>query len=68
MKQIDIRDMANDDLEEKLLEHRDLLGKLRMSHAVSPLENPNQMNDVKKTIARIKTELKKRTLATDTKN
>lgn len=62
MKQIDIKDLSIDDLNEKLLEQKELLIKLRMSHTVSPLENPKQMGQVRKTIARVKTELRKREL------
>jgi large subunit ribosomal protein L29 len=60
MKQIDIKDLSKDDLNEKLLEQVELLIKLRMNHAVSPLENPKQMGGIRKTIARVKTELRKR--------
>lgn len=62
MKQIDIKDLSTDDLNEKLAEQKELLIKLRMSHAVSPLENPMQMGGIRKTIARVKTELRKREL------
>lgn len=62
MKQIDIKDLSSDDLNEKLLEQKELLVKLRMSHAVSPLENPKQLGIIRKTIARVKTELRKREL------
>ena len=64
MKQIDIKDLSTDDLGEKLVEHRDLLVKLKISHAVSPLENPKQLTGVRKTVARIATELTKRELET----
>ena len=60
MKQIDIKDLSVDDLNEKLLEQKEMLVKLRMNHAVSPLENPKQMGGIRKTIARVKTELRKR--------
>ena len=62
MKQIDIKDLSTDDLNEKLLEQKELLTKLKMSHSVSPLENPKQMVFIRKTIARVKTELRKREL------
>ncbi len=62
MKQIDIKDLSTEDLNEKLAEQLELLTKLRMSHAVSPLENPKQMGSIRKTIARVKTELRKREL------
>ena len=63
MKQIDIKDLSTDDLTEKLLEQKEMLIKLRMNHVVSPLENPKQLGVIKKTIARVKTELRKRDLA-----
>ena len=62
MKQIDIKDLSSDDLNEKLLEQKEILTKLTMSHAVSPLENPKQLGVIRKTIARVKTELRKREL------
>ena len=67
MKQIDIRDLSSDDLNEKLLEQKELLVKLKMNHVVSPLENPKQLGVIKKTIARVNTELRKRELQEVTK-
>lgn len=67
MKQIDIKDLSSDDLNEKLLEQQELLVKLKMAHAVSPLENPKQMVGIRKTIARVHTELRKRELAENNK-
>ena len=34
MKQTDIKDLSIDDLNENLVEHRDVLSKLKMNHAV----------------------------------
>ena len=62
MKQIDIKDLSTEDLNEKLLEQREMLIKLKMSHTVSPLENPKQLGGIRKTIARVNTELRKREL------
>ena len=62
MKQIDIKDLSTEDLNEKLLEQKESMIKLKMSHAVSPLENPKQLGVIKKTIARVMTELRKREL------
>lgn len=64
MKQIDIKDLSGDDLQENLAEQTEVLAKLKMNHAVSPLENPSQIKGVRRTIARLKTEIKKRELAT----
>lgn len=62
MKQIDIKDLSVDDLTEKLQEQKSILNKFKLSHAVSPLENPAQIKFVRRTIARINTELRKRVL------
>ena len=62
MKQTDIKDLSIDDLNENLVEHRDVLSKLKMNHAVSPLENPMLIGSARKTVARLKTEIRKRQL------
>ncbi len=60
MKQVDIKDLSVDDLTEKLQEQKSALAKLKLGHAVSPLENPSQIKQVRRTVARINTELGKR--------
>ncbi|MBI2280723.1 MAG: 50S ribosomal protein L29 [Bacteroidetes bacterium] len=62
MKQVDIKDLSVDDLTEKLQEQKSILNKFKLSHAVSPLENPSQIKVVRRTVARINTELRKRVL------
>lgn len=63
MKQTDIKNLSSDDLQENLAEQTNLLVKLRMNHAVSPLENPMQIRQARKTVARLITELRKRELS-----
>ncbi len=55
-----IREMTTSDLKERLEEEKKHLIKLRLNHAVSPLENPMKIPAYRKIVARIKTELKKR--------
>ncbi len=62
MKQVDIKDLSVDDLTEKFVEQKEVLAKMKLSHAVSPLENPMQIKDVRRSVARLKTELRKREL------
>lgn len=62
MKQEVIRELSTQELKERLDEERNQLSKLKMNHAVSPLENPNVIKQYRKTIARILTELRKREL------
>jgi len=60
MKQEVIRELSTADLIERLEEERKQLVRLKINHAVSPLENPNKIKTYRRTIARILTELKKR--------
>ncbi len=62
MKQVDIKDLSVDDLTEKMVEQRGVLNKLKLSHAVSPIENPAQIKQVRRTVARLVTEIRKREL------
>ena len=62
MKQTDIKNLSVDDLNENLAEHSELLAKLKMNHTVSPLENPMQIGSARRTVARLKTEIRKRQL------
>ncbi len=62
MKQNVIIELSNDDLMERLDEELKQLNKLKLNHAVSPLENPNKIVDYRRTVARLKTEIRKRQL------
>ena len=62
MKQAVIIEMSTEELEGSLTEVRTTLAKLNLAHAVSPLENPVQIRETKKTVARILTEVRRREL------
>ena len=53
-------DTPENELLEMLSTEKDKLDKMKMSHAVSPLENPKLITSTRKVIARIKTELSNR--------
>ena len=55
MKQTEIKKLSKQDLGDKLVEYKKKLLELKMSHAVSPIENPSQIGNTRRTIARIKT-------------
>ena len=61
-KQEVIREMSTADLNDRLDQAREQLLKLRLNHAVSPLDNPNQIRETRKNIARYLTELRRREL------
>ena len=60
MKQQEVMKLSNDELKEQLVENKKKYNELKMAHAVSPLENPIQIKAIRKSIARIMTELTKR--------
>ena len=55
-----LTDMPLNELHDLLVTERERLVKMKMSHAVSPMENPMQIKFARKTVARIMTELSKR--------
>ena len=61
-KQEVIREMSTADLNDRLDQAREQLVKMRLNHAVSPLDNPNQIRETRKNIARYLTELRRREL------
>ncbi|MFZ4462784.1 MAG: 50S ribosomal protein L29 [Bacteroidales bacterium] len=67
MKQEVIRELSTPDLTERLEEESKQLVRLKLNHAVSPLENPNKIRAYRRTVARIKTELRKRELEANNK-
>ena len=62
MKQSEIKELSVAELQEKLGESKKSYADLKMAHAVTPLENPLQLRHVRRTIARLATELSKREL------
>lgn len=57
MKKADIKNLSAEDIQSKLAETRSDFNKLKLSHSISPIENPIQIRDMRKTIARLETEL-----------
>ena len=53
-------DTPEKELLEMLISEKEKLSKMKMSHEVSPLENPKLITSTRKLVARIKTELSKR--------
>jgi large subunit ribosomal protein L29 len=58
-----LKDMNEADLKARIQEDELRLKKLEFAHAISPLENPMSIRDLRKDVARLKTELRKRELA-----
>ena len=62
MEQKVIRELTSAEILERMDEEKRQLTKLKLNHAVSPLENPNKIKAYRKTIARLETELRHRVL------
>lgn len=60
MKQQEITKLSVEDLKGHLTSLSEQLEKLKLTHSVAPLENPMQIRHIRRTIARLNTELTKR--------
>jgi large subunit ribosomal protein L29 len=60
MEQKVIKELSTPELIERLDEERKQLIRLKINHAVSPLENPNKIKAYRQTIARILSEVRRR--------
>ena len=60
MKTSEVRELSTKELIERIEVEKDTLIRMRMNHAVSPLDNPMKLKFARKDIARMMTELKKR--------
>lgn len=63
IKREDLNNLTLEDLNQRLHDDAKRLQKLRFNHAVNPLENPLQLRYLRREIARLKTELRKRALS-----
>jgi large subunit ribosomal protein L29 len=57
-----LKDLNEQDLKARIQEDELRLKKLEFAHAISPLESPITIRNLRKDIARLKTELQKRAL------
>jgi large subunit ribosomal protein L29 len=55
-----IQNLNEQDLQAKINEDEQRLKKLEFAHAISPLENPMSIRNLRREVARLKTELKKK--------
>ncbi|TMI63428.1 MAG: 50S ribosomal protein L29 [Bacteroidetes bacterium] len=66
LKKIDflksLQTMSDSDIKSRITEDELRLKKLEFAHGISPLENPMSIRGIRKDLARLKTELKKRQL------
>jgi large subunit ribosomal protein L29 len=62
MKFSEIKELSTSDLLERIDTEKTMLVRLKLNHAITPLDNPQKVKQVKLTIARLLTELRDREL------
>ena len=62
MKTSEIRELSTSDLIERIDTERTMLVRMKLNHAITPLDNPQKVKEVKLTIARLLTEVRTREL------
>lgn len=62
-KYLELQSFSDTDLQSQLTESEAQYQKLRFDHAVTGLDNPQVLKEVRRDIARLKTEVRKRELA-----
>ncbi|MRI62910.1 50S ribosomal protein L29 [Ornithobacterium rhinotracheale] len=60
MKASDIKELTVEELRDKIAEEKANYDLLKISHGMSPIENPIQLRNLRKMIARLNTELTKK--------
>lgn len=60
MKQEEINKLSVEELKTRIATATESLTKMKLGHKVTPLENPIQIRDARRSIARLNTELSKR--------
>jgi len=62
MKTSEIKELSTPDLIERIDTEKTMLIRMRLNHAITPLDNPQKIKLAKQTIARLLTELRYREL------
>ena len=58
MKTSEIRELSKQDLIERIDTEKTMLVRMKLNHAITPMDNPQKMKEVKDTISRLLTELR----------
>ncbi|RFS20924.1 50S ribosomal protein L29 [Chitinophaga silvatica] len=61
-EKLDLKGLSDQDLKEKISAEKLRLKKMTFGHAITPIENPMSIRGVRRDIARMSTELRKREL------
>lgn len=62
MKSSEIRELSSQELLERIDNEKTALVRMKLNHAISPLDNPNVIGEARRVIARLITEKRRREL------
>jgi len=62
MKTAEIKELSTKELQERIDAESDTLVRMKLNHAVSPLDNPMKIRYSRRNVARMITELRRRSL------
>ena len=62
MKIAEIRELTTAELKERVETEVTRYAQMKLNHAISPLQNPEELKKLRRTIARMKSELRSREL------
>lgn len=62
MKNSEIRELTTKELIEKVEDEKAHFARMKLNHAISPLDNPNKLKEGRRLVAKLMTELRKREL------
>jgi large subunit ribosomal protein L29 len=62
MKISEIRELSTQEILERIDNEKLMLVRMKLNHAISPLDNPTKLKETRKVVARLKTELRQREL------
>jgi large subunit ribosomal protein L29 len=60
VKNSEILELTDQELMERLDNEKDYLSRLKLNHAISPLDNPNKLTEARRSVARLFTEVNRR--------
>lgn len=63
MKTSEIKELSTAEIQERIATESDALVRLKMNHAVSPVDNPQSIRASRRTIARLSTILRQRLIS-----
>jgi large subunit ribosomal protein L29 len=62
MKAVEIRELTLKELQERVDAEKSTLAKLKLNHAISPLDNPMKIKAIRRNVARMMTVLRQKQL------